>query len=179
MKKFLILLLLIFGVVISVSAVETQKLLINVHIPPTEPIFLLKASLSQDSGYVTTSLDCDTDVSVDDVVVYIKIYQTNRARIKKSYQLTVTADPLKMDDDNITDSPTLEQIVKFTSVTDMTVTGDEAELTLVYPTGKPVQPYYKQTNAGDLLTLKSTWAAKDYLAVGDYSGYITFTYTVL
>ena len=139
----------------------------------------MKASLVSDSGFVTGSLNADTDIAVEDVEVYIKLYQTNRARIKGTYQLAVTANALYLDEDNSTAAPALVQIDKFASNADITVTGDSTTLTIVYVKGKPFQPFFGLTNAGEIATLKATWTAKDDLAPGVYTSYITLTSTAL
>lgn len=178
MRKFVLFCIVLFIMLFGLVA-EPQQIQINVTILPQEPTFLMKASLVSDSGYVIGSINSNKDISVEDVEIFIKLYQTNRARIKGTYQLAVTANALSLDEENSTEAPALIQIDKFASNTDVTVTGDSTTLTIVYVKGKPFQPFFGLTNAGEFATLKATWTAKDELAPGLYTSYITLTSTAL
>ena len=68
---------------------------------------------------------------------------------------------------------------KFTTNADLSVTGDTTELTLQYLRGNPFQPFFGLVNAGEIAQFKATWTAKEDLAVGTYTSYITLTYTTL
>lgn len=177
MKKLVLLFLMILlGITIFA---DSQTIVINAHVMPQEPSFLMKASLSQDTGYVIGTLDTNKDIALENIDVFIKLYQTNRARIKGSYRLTVTAEPLFMDADNVTSIPSIVQIDKFAPTTDFTVTGDGADIVVNYVTGKPYQPYSGQAKAGEIATLKATWTAVDELAPGNYSSNVVMTVTTV
>lgn len=178
MRKFVLLLLFLCTFLLPIVA-DPQQIQINVIIPAQAPIFLMKASFSADVDFSIGPLNSDKDISIEDIDVYVKLYQTNRARIKGTYQLTVTAEPLYLDAENETLSPSITQISKFASNADITVTGDAAIITINYVKGKPFQPYFGLSNAGEIATFKVTWAAKDDLAPGTYTSYITLTSTSL
>ena len=175
MKKLVLLFAMI--VMMVTIAAGSQTIVINAAIQAQQPEFLMKASLAEDTGYVTGSLDTDTDISVEDIDVFIKLYQINRARIKGSYTLSVTAEPLVMDNDNSTANPTIVQLDKFTTNTDITVTGDGATIVVNYVKGKPFKPYSGQAKEGEIATLKATWLAVDDLAPGTYISNIILTST--
>jgi hypothetical protein len=177
MKKFIIVLIMFLLTIPLFS--NNQQIVINAHILPTEPIFLMKASLDADTGYVDGSLNSETDISQEDIEVYIKLYQTNRARIFARYLLTVSANALAKDEDNKTAAPTIVQLDKFITNADLSVTGDTTELTLQYIKGKPFQPFYGLVNAGEIALFKATWTAKEDLAAGTYTSNITLTYTAM
>lgn len=177
MKK---LVLLIAMIMMSITIFAgSQTIVINAHIMPHEPSFEMRASLAQDTGYVTGSLDSNKDIAIEDVNIFIKLFQTNRARIKGSFRISITAEPLLMNAENTTTSPTIVQVDKFLPTTDFTVAGDEAELIINYVTGKPFQPYSGQAKVGEIATFKSTWSAVDELAPGTYTSNIVMTVTTL
>ena len=178
MKKLLS--IVIFCVLSFTALTATaETLIVNAHIDPTYPVYHLTGSLSQDSGYVSGTLDTDIDISLNDIDVFLKITQSNRARVKGQYLLTVTATALRLDDDNETALPSIIQISKFASVSDFTTSGDGAEITVNYPTGKPFKPYNGQSREGEVAILKATWEAVDTLAPGTYSSNVVFTYSAL
>ena len=105
MKK-IVFLLIVFLMMIPLFS-DNQQIVINAIIPPTEPAFLMRASFDSDTGYLVGSLNSETDISQEDIEVYIKLYQTNRARILARYLLTLSANALTKDEDNKTVAPTI------------------------------------------------------------------------
>lgn len=182
MKKLLMVLTFVLMTLAACVALEEgDTLKITAKVPQTKPEFIMKGGFTFDAATTTATqagalLASNKDISAESITVYVKLFQSNKAKYKNTFTLTVTASDMSMTDANGTYSTTATAVTttKITT-TNLEVTGSAeanvARFTMNYTNGKPVSA---DTAIGEA---SFTWEANEDLPVGDYSAKITLSYT--
>ncbi|MCQ2411558.1 MAG: hypothetical protein MJ057_01255 [Sphaerochaetaceae bacterium] len=181
MKKLLMVLTFVLMTLAACVALEGDTLKITAKVPQEKPEFIMKGGFtSADATTVATQagalLASNKDISAESITVFVKLFQSNKAKYKNTFTLTVTASDMSMTDANGTYSTTATALTttKITT-TNLEVTGSAeanvASFAMNYTNGKPVS---ENTAIGEA---SFTWEANEGLPVGDYSATITLGYT--
>lgn len=183
MKKLLMVLTFVLMTLAACVALDGDTLKITAKVPQEKPEFIMKGGFtSADATTLATqagaTLDSNKDISSESITVFVKLFQSNKAKYKNTFTLTVTASALSMTDASGTYS-TPATATNTTNIStangNLTVTGSAednvASFVMDYTNGKPVSA---DTAVGEA---SFTWAADDSLPVGDYSATITLGYT--
>ena len=195
MKKYIAILAVMIAFVGAVFAVTGEQLQINATVTPVAPVFSIYGGKTLDAittqggtsdapGVITFSQN-EVNLAANDVVVYIRLYQSNKAKYSGTASLTVTATPL-------TNTTVSVGTYKTAAPTAGSISKAESPAGITYPTNNPAassdangntvvsySPTYdgrsiQPTNIG---TFTLTWGANDDLAAGSYKATITLGYT--
>ena len=194
MKKVIAILTTMIILVGAVFAVTGEQLQINVTVHPVAPIYTIYGGMTADEANGTsyqgnastpTSIDFDEDdynLAENDITVYIRIYQSNKAKYSGTATLTITATPLVHTSLTVgtykTSAPTAASIAKTTpngitySTNPAASASGENTVVTYAPTynGSAVQA----TNIG---TFNLKWTHNDNLTAGSYQATITLGFT--
>lgn len=191
MKKYIAILAVLIAFVGAAFAVTGEQLQINATVTPVAPIFSIYGGKTSDEatdktyqGNATTptAIDYTEDLTTTDIVVYILLFQNNKAKYDKTATLTVTATPLVnqtiQEGTYQTEAPTAANIQKTTpngisySINPAASTDDDGNTVVTYKpnySGSSVQA----TNIG---TFDLTWGHNADLSAGSYKATITLGY---
>ena len=103
MKKLIAILTVMIAFVGAIFAVTGEQLQINATVNPVAPIFsIYGGKTSSEAGGETyqgnatspTTISFTENLAASDIKVYIRLYQSNKAKYSGTVTLTVTATPL-------------------------------------------------------------------------------------
>ena len=196
MKKVIVILAVMIAFVGAAFAdAAGGSLIINANVNPVPPTFKIfggktEAGTSID-GTATAAADrtitfseTEKNLASDSIVVFVRLYQDNKAKYKGNANLTITATPLVNTDTTITGGntstgePSASTPAK-TTVPGITYATDPSAATSGGNTVVSYAPTYdgRAIGATDIGTFNLTWTGNDNLAVGTYQATITLTYT--
>lgn len=193
MKKLIVAILaVLIAFVSAVFAVTGEQLQINATVLPVAPVFSIYGGKSSDAVTVQggttpgniTFTSTEKNLAEQDITVYIRLYQSNKAKYSGTANLTITATPLVNQTVQTgtyqTAAPAVANLSKTESPNGITYANNNPSSSTVNgntvvsysPTydGRSIQP----TNIG---TFNLTWSHNDDLAAGSYQATITLGYT--
>ena len=197
MKKAFVLMTLLVLACFAVFAESGDTLQINANIKAVEPIFIIKGSFDttsfdavgdQEASSATNTLTAPStvDISETPITVYVKVYQSNKAKSFANITLTVTASDLKNGSES-TGNPSVGNTTSpFSSAADTdrlkvtpspatgSSTSNVATFALDYRDGKPVNSSGSDMEVG---ATSFTWPKSENLAAGSYAATITLSYS--
>ena len=193
MKKLVAILAVMITFVGIAFAVTGEQLQINATVLPVAPVFSIYGGKSSDAvntqggtgntpGTITFAQN-EANLAADDITVYIRLYQSNKAKYTGTANLTITATPLVNQTVQTgtyqTAAPAVANLSKTESPSGITYANNNPSSSTVNgntvvsysPTydGRSIQP----TNIG---TFNLTWSHNDDLAAGSYQATITLGY---
>ncbi len=192
MKKYIAILAVLIAFVGAAFAVTGEQLQINVTVTPVAPVFSIYGGKTANGTTVQgnatnataiTFASNEKNLAANDVTVYIRLYQSNKAKYTGTATLTVTATPLVnqtvQEGTYQTEAPTAADISKTESPAGITYTTNPAASTSAGNTVVTYAPKYdgRSINATDIGTFNLTWGHNDDLAAGSYQATITLGYT--
>ena len=189
MKKLIAILAVMIAFVGTVFAVSGETLQINATVLPVAPIFSIyggktaNATTTQGANPASsiTFTSVEKDLSTQDITVYIRLVQTNKAKYNSTASLTIEATPLVnqtiQEGTYKTAAPVAANIVA-SNVNGITYLNDPSSSTVGENTVVTFSPKYdgRSIQATDIGTFNLTWGHNDNLTVGEYKATITMTY---
>ena len=196
MKKVIAILAIMIAFVGAGFAANNDQLQITATVNPVNPAFSIYGgkSLTEATGRTIqgstttppTTIQYTDNLADHDVVLYICLYQNNKAKYKGTSTLTITATPLVNTDTSITggkttsDAPEADNIDAI-SVNGITYAANANPSSTTSQEGNTVvtfAPVYdgRAIQATNIGTFDLTWGKDDELAVGTYKATITLTY---
>ena len=192
MKKLVAILAVMITFVGIAFAVTGEQLQINATVLPVAPVFSIYGGKSSDAvntqggttpGVITFAQN-EANLAANDITVYIRLYQSNKAKYTGTANLTITATPLTNQTVAVgtiaTGAPAVADLSKTESPNGITYANNNPSSSTVNgntvvtysPTydGRSIQP----TNIG---TFNLTWGHNEDLSVGSYQATITLGYT--
>ena len=197
MKRVIIFLTSMIVFVSAAFAASNDQLMLTATVSTVYPVFLIyggKTSAATadiagtQAGASITFTEQEKNLAEDDIVVYIRLYQSNKSKYKGIANLTITASPLTNTDTTITG----EGVVVATSApTAAHITAEEVNGITYANNAAPAAsssngntvvtfaPGYdgRSIQATNIGTFDLTWGHNDNLAAGTYEATITLTYT--
>ncbi len=192
MKKLIAILAVMIAFAGAVFAVTGEQLQINATVTPVAPIFSIYGGKTSDEAAGTTykgnastptAISYTGNLAETDVVLYIRLWQSNKAKYSNTASLTVTATPLTNTTVSVgtykTAAPTAGSISKTESPAGITYATNPAASTVDGNTVVSYAPKYdgRSINATDIGTFTLTWGANADLAAGSYTATVTLGYT--
>lgn len=194
MKKLIAILAVMIAFAGAIFAVTGEQLQINVTVNPVAPVFSIfggktsneaAGTTYQGNATTPTAITFDSnsyDLALNNITVYIRLYQSNKAKYTGTATLTVTATPLVNQTVQTgtyqTTAPTAADISKTESPAGITYTTNPAASTSAGNTVVTYAPKYdgRSIQATDIGTFNLTWGANADLAAGSYQATITLGY---
>ena len=192
MKKYIAILAVLIAFVGAAFAVTGEQLQINATVTPVAPVFSIfggktsneaAGTTYQGNATTATNITFTENLAETDVVLYIRLWQSNKAKYSNTASLTVTATPLTNTTVSVgtykTAAPTAGSISKTESPAGITYATNPAASTVDGNTVVSYAPKYdgRSINATDIGTFTLTWGANADLAAGSYTATVTLGYT--
>lgn len=191
MKKYIAILAVLIAFVGAAFAITGEQLQINATVLPVAPTFSIYGGKTSDEAInktyqgnasTPTAIDYTEDLTTTDIVVYILLFQNNKAKYDKTATLTITATPLVNQTIQTgtyqTEAPTAGSISKTESPAGITYATNPAASTVDGNTVVTYAPKYdgRSINATNIGTFNLTWGHNAELAAGSYKATITLGY---
>ena len=195
MKKVIAILVVMIAIAGAVFAANNDQLQITATVNTVNPIFLIfggktsteAAGTTYQGNSTPTSITYTENLADTDIVLYIRLYQSNKAKYKGTATLTITATPLVNTDTSITggkttsDAPEADNIDAI-SVNGITYAANANPSSTTSQEGNTVvtfAPVYdgRAIQATNIGTFDLTWGKDDDLAAGTYRATIKLEYT--
>ena len=191
MKKLIAIMAVLIAFVGAAFAVTGEQLQINVTVAPVAPVFSIFGGKTTDEAAGTTyqgnattatNITFTENLAETDIVVYIRLWQSNKAKYNGTATLTVTATPLVnqtvQEGTYQTAAPTAANIAKPT-VAGISYDSNPAASTSAGNTVVTYAPKYdgRSIQATNIGTFDLTWEHIEDLSVGSYKATITLGYT--
>ncbi len=191
MKKLIAILAVLITFVGAAFAVTGEQLQINATVLPVAPIFSIYGGKTLDEAAGTTyqgnattatNITFSENLAATDIKVYIRLWQSNKAKYSGTATLTVTATPLVNQTVQTgtyqTAAPTAANIAKPT-VAGISYDSNPAASTSAGNTVVTYAPKYdgRSVQATNIGTFDLTWEHIEDLSVGSYKATITLGYT--
>lgn len=191
MKKLIAILAVMIAFAGAAFAVTGEQLQINVTVAPVAPIFSIfggktsseaNGTTYQGNATTPTNITFTENLAETDIKVYIRLWQSNKAKYTGTATLTVTATPLVNQTVQTgtyqTTAPAAADIAK-TTVAGISYDSNPAASTVGENTVVTYAPKYdgRSIQATDIGTFNLTWGHDDDLTVGSYKATITLGYT--
>ncbi len=192
MKKLIAILAVMIAFAGAVFAVTGEQLQINATVTPVAPIFSIYGGKTSDEAAGTTykgnastptAISYTGNLAETDVVLYIRLWQSNKAKYNGTASLTVTATPLVnttvSEGTFKTAAPAAGSISKTESPSGITYSANPSASTVNGNTVVSYAPTYdgRSIPATNIGTFTLTWGHNDDLAAGAYQASITLGYT--
>ena len=194
MKKLIAILAVMMVIVGSVFAATGDSLTLNATVATVYPIFSIyggktaaaTSTAGTQSGAAITFTSTEKNLAENDITVYIRLHQDNKAKYKGAASLTITATPLTNTDATIqgtksTAAPTAANIAATQNITGISYAQNAAPSSSSSNGNTVVTfaPVYdgRAIQATDIGTFDLTWGHDDDLPVGSYQATITLTFT--
>ena len=190
MKKLIAIMAVLIAFVGATFAVTGEQLQINVTVAPIAPVFSIfggktsneaAGTTYQGNATTATTIEFTEDLASTDIKVYIRLWQSNKAKYTGTATLTVTATPLVNQTVQTgtyqTTAPAAADIAK-TTVAGISYDSNPAASTVDGNTVVTYAPKYdgRSIQATDIGTFNLTWGHNDDLTVGSYKATITLGY---
>ncbi len=193
MKKLIAILAVMITFAGAVFAVTGEQLQINVTVNPVAPAFSIYGGKTSDEAAGTTyqgnattptaiTFDSNSyDLTENDITVYIRLYQNNKAKYTGTATLTITATPLVnqtiQEGIHQTEAPTAADIQK-TTPNGISYSINPVASTVEGNTVVTYKPNYSGSSVQktDIGTFNLKWDHDPDLAVGSYQATITLGY---
>ena len=194
MKKVIAILVVMIAIAGAVFAANNDQLQITATVNTVNPIFQIfggktsteAAGTTYQGNSTPTSITYTENLADTDIVLYVRLYQSNKAKYKGTATLTITATPLVNTDTSITGGKTSSAApaadhITATSVNGITY-GQNAAPSSTTTDGNRVvtfAPIYdgRAIQATNIGTFDLTWGKDDDLAAGTYRATIKLEYT--
>ena len=194
MKKAIAILATMVVLVGAVFAATNDQLIINATVSAVAPIISIYGGKDSAADSDTTVIgktsnpnvieytEQEVDLSSEDVVLYIRLYQSNKAKYVGTVNLKVKATPLTHKTLSVgtvsTGVPSVDHITK-TTPNGITYSVNPSSSTINGETVVSYAPTYdgRAINATNLGTFDLTWPHNAELTAGVYEATITLEYT--
>lgn len=194
MKKLIAILIAMIALVGAVFAANNDTLVLNATVATVYPVFSIfggktSAETSTEgtqSGAAITFTAQEKNLAVNDITVYFRLYQNNKAKYKGTATLTITATPLTNTDNTIqgtksTEAPTAAHVQATQNLAGISY-AQNATPSSASSNGNTVvtfAPVYdgRTVQATDIGTFDLTWGHDDDLPAGSYQATITLAFT--